>query len=247
MVASIVALFWPARMLSVRAVGSNEPIFIAFTLYSLLASIKNKHYLAGLAGSLAVLTRSPGILLFFAYFLTIVTNSASWRVKVKTLLPYLMMPASLLLLWAYFGITYGDPLAYFKVGGNINLSLPPFLVFGSNNDWVSGAWLEDIVFNYAFYLGGIILLFEKYRSSNNFKTIINYSLIYLFATFFIVHRDIARYSLPLLPFAVLGYLPKQIEDKKWLILLLLLIPIYLVGWNFVVNNMAPISDWAPFL
>lgn len=243
----IIALFWPARMLSVRAVGSNEPIFIALILSSLVAFSKKKHWKAGFLGALAVLTRSPGILLFISYFVTLLTESNSLKGKIKTIIPYLLMPGALILLWAYFGMAYGDPLAYFKVGGNINLSYPPFLVFGSNNDWVSGTWLEDIVFNYAYYLIGILLLWDKYKEKKELKSIINFGLIYMLATWFIVHRDIARYSLPLIPLTLIGFSNKIYWSKKWLLVTVLLIPIYLVSWNFITNNMAPISDWAPFL
>lgn len=244
---SLLSLFWPARMLSVRSVGSNEPIFIALILSSLLAYSRNMHWRASVLGSLAVLTRSPGILLFASYFLTIVMSKTSIKDKVQSITPYLLMPVSLLLLWGYFGITYGDPLAYFKVGGNINLSIPPFLVFGSNMDWVSGSWLEDIVFTYAYYLLGIILLWDKTREKAELSVVVNFGLIYMFATWFIVHRDIARYSLPLVPIALLGIGHKITWSKKWLLMLILLIPIYLAGWKFVASNMAPITDWTPFL
>lgn len=244
---SLLALFWPARMLSVRAVGSNEPIFIALILTSLIASSKKMHWKASLLGSLAVLTRSPGILLFIAYCLTIATGNIRQKDKIKTMIPYLLIPGSLLLLWGYFGITYGDPLAYFKVGGNINLSIPPFLVFGSNNDWVSGSWLEDIVFTYTYYLLSILLLWNKLKEKPQLESIVNFGLVYMVSTWFIVHRDIARYSLPLVPIALLGIGQQISWNKKWLIMALLLIPIYLAGWQFVASNMAPIADWTPFL
>lgn len=244
---SLLSLFWPARMLSVRSVGSNEPIFIALILSSLVAYSKNMHWRASVLGSLGVLTRSPGILLFASYFLTIAMSKMSLKDKVKSITPYLLMPVSLLLLWGYFGIAYGDPLAYFKVGGNINLSIPPFLAFGSNMDWVSGSWLEDIVFTYAYYLLGILLLWDKTHEKAELSVVVNFGLIYMLATWFIVHRDIARYSLPLVPIALLGIGYKITWSKKWLLMLILLIPIYLAGWKFVASNMAPIADWTPFL
>lgn len=244
---AIIALFWPARMLSVRAVGSNEPIFIALTLASLIASNQNKHWKAGFLGGLAVLTRSPGILLFISSTITILTGKSSWKEKFYSLAPYLLIPGSLLILWAYFGLTYGDPLAYFKVGGNINLSFPPFQAFGSNKDWVSGMWLEDIVYNYAYYLFAIIFLWDRYKEKRELRGIINFGIIYMIATWSIVHRDIARYSLPLIPIALLGFSDKISFSRKWLIIAVILIPIYLVSWNFVANNMAPIADWNPLL
>lgn len=246
-ISAIIALFFPARMLTVRSVGSNEPIFIALVLTSLIAYNKNKDWLAAMLGAMATLTRSPGILLFFSYLITIMLRKESWRSKLRSTLPYLMMPAALIGLWGYFGYAYGDPLAYFKVGGNINLVFPPFAVFGTGNDWVSGFWLEDIVFTYAYYLVGIIMLWVNYKKYANIESVLNFGLIYMISTWFIAHRDIARYSLPLLPLATLGYISNISLNKKWLLLLILLLPIYLLGWNFVNNNMAPIADWTPFI
>ena len=246
-IAAIIALFFPARMLSGRSVGSNEPIFIALVLTSLVAYRKNNDWQAATLGAAATLTRSPGILLFFSYILTIFLRKESWQSKIKSMLPYLVMPASLLGLWAYFGYTYGDPLAYFKVGGNINLVFPPFAVFSAGNDWVSGFWLEDIIFTYSYYLVGFIMLWINYKKFTNIDAVLNFGLIYMISTWFIAHRDIARYSLPLIPVAMLGYINYVSPNKKWLLLLILLFPIYLLGWNFVNNNMAPIADWAPFI
>ena len=77
---SLIALFWPARMLSVRAVGSNEPLFMFLVLTSLTMATQGKHWLASGLGSLAILTRSPGILLFGAYGLAAL---ASYRLDWK--------------------------------------------------------------------------------------------------------------------------------------------------------------------
>ncbi len=69
MILTLIGLFFPARMLCVRGVGSNEPLFIFFILMSLTSAIKQKYWPSAVMGALAVLTRSPGILLFFVYFI----------------------------------------------------------------------------------------------------------------------------------------------------------------------------------
>lgn len=243
------ALFIPARMLSMRGVGSNESLFIFFALTSLVAYAKSKHWLAGMLGAASVLTRSPGILLFAAYMIIPLLDLWNKRkVDWKSHVPYLLIPLALLGLWLYYGIAFGDFLAYFKVGGNINLYFPPFMVFGSNFDWVSGMWLEDIIYTYVFYAVGIALFFNHFvKNDSKLKVFGYFGAIYLVMILFVVHRDIARYSLPIAPLAIAGYSPYL--NKKYVKygLLILIIPIFLYSWNFILNNVQPVMDWSAFL
>lgn len=244
---TLVSLFYPARMLAVRSVGSNEPLFIAFSLLSLLMYRKKKYTLSALLGSFTVLTRSPGILLFLAYGASIFwQNKDNMKRFVKTLLPYLLMPLSLVLLWSYYAYVYGSFFAYFQVGGNINLSFPPFQVFGTDNPWSSGMWLEDIVYIYVLFSIGIIRMGQKLKKEWS-SPIVLYPLIYLASIFFIVHRDIARYSLPIAPFVLLGLSDFLKYKYVKYILLVMAIPVTLWTWNFLLQNAQPIMDWSPFL
>src|SRR3989339_310769 len=151
---SLLALFFPARMLSVRAVGSSEPLFIALILTSLTWSIRGKHWVSAITGTLAVLTRSPGILLFVTYLL-------GYYRKPKMLLPYLLMPAALLLWFGFLGLRYGDPLAYFHSGENLHLFFPPFQIFSNMQSWINDTWREDIIYLYVFYGLGILMIDRK--------------------------------------------------------------------------------------
>ncbi len=66
-------------------------------------------------------------------------------------------------------------------------------------------------------------------------------------TLFVAHRDVSRYILPIAPLTILAW--KEIllrKEFKW-IFFLLVIPIYLFSWDFMINNQAPIADWAPYL
>lgn len=235
-VMAIITLFWPARMLSVRAVGSNEPLFIALILTSLVFAIKNKHWWAAILGSLAVLTRSPGILLFVAYFLAYLRTP-------QILLPYLMMPAALLGLFGYYGYLHGTPLAYFQSGDNLHLFPLPFQIFGNTQSWISDMWREDIVYLYVFYGVGLWLV------KDNWKVIKYFGYIYGAVIFFVAHRDLARYTLPLAPIVLLGYAPliEKIPSKAYWMIAVLLLPIYLLGWQFVLSNVQPINNWGVFL
>ena len=122
------------------------------------------------------------------------------------------------------------------------------MVFGSNFDWVSGMWLEDIIFTYLFYGFGIGLFFNNFVKKDNKLKIFGYfGAIYLTMILFIVHRDIARYALPIAPLAIAGYSPFLNNKYVKYGLLILLIPIFLYSWNFILNNVQPVMDWSAFL
>lgn len=239
---SLFALFVPARMLAVRGVGSNEMLFTFFVLSSLLLHTRGKHWGSALAGSLAVLTRSPGILLFGAYALQFLLQSDSITKKLKLYYPYLLTPLSLIGLWIYYGVTFGSFWAYFKVGGNINLYYP-FAVFASNMPWVGDIWTEDIIYLTIFMVIGIYLYIRK----KGWGGISLFALLYAVFTLCVAHRDLARYSLPLAPIMIAGWseiVPPKLG--KW-IGCILLIPVFLYSWQFVLANYQVVMDWTKYL
>lgn len=240
---TMLALFFPARMLSVRSVGSNEPLFIFLILTSLTYATKNKAWPSAIAGALAVLTRSPGILLFAVYLWQWVVDHGEWATKTKKYLPYLLMPATLLGLFVFYAVSYSDPLAYFHSGDNLHLFFPPFQIFSNTASWVSDMWREDIIYLYLFYGIGILMISDKW------SMIKKWGIVYGTTLLFVVHRDLARYALPLAPIALIGYMPmlEKIPKKMWLAMMILIIPIYLMGWQFVLKNIQPISNWTIFL
>jgi hypothetical protein len=245
---SLIALFYPARMLAVRSVGSNEPLFMFFALTSLAAAYKNKPWAASILGALAVLTRSPGILLFAAYVLNVwIIDRKSWSEKWESSIPYLLIPAALVGLWGFYALRFGNFWAYFQVGGNINLYFPPFLIFGSHFPWVSGSWLEDIIYLYIAYLAGMGLVISKWQKDRQARPLCMFGMIYLSTIFFVVHRDIARYALPIAPLMILGFASYLTNKYVKIGALILIVPICLYSWNFILNNIQPIVDWAKFL
>ena len=245
---SCVSLFFPPRILSDRVVGSNEPLFISLVLLSLVMSSKGKHLWAAILGSLAVLTRSPGILLFAAYFLSVIaTKEQVLKDKLKLIAMYSLIPLTLLALWAFYGIRFGSFFSYFQVGGNINLVFPAFMVFADNQKWVSGLWLEDILFTFTYISLGVLQLKSVLKDNLGRYSTVLFGGIYLLTTFFIVHRDIARYSLPIAPIALAGLYPFLLNAKNLKYLGLLIVPLYLLAWHFVNHNLQPISDWTNLL
>lgn len=250
-VAMIFTIF-PARWFIVRSVGSPEPLFIFTILASIYFFYKEKWWLAGLFGALAQATKPPGILLFTAYVVTLLaqnwpqlatTNLTTWLKKLKwNAYPILLIPLTLVAIYIYYGIKFGDFFAYFNSGDNIHLQFPPFQVFNPAQAWVGSFWLEEIIWLYLIAGIGVIQLIKQ-------KKLLWASFVGIFFTtiLFVAHRDVARYMLPIVPFLFIAYI-KFLSTKEFKIVFgLLLIPIYLFAIAFISGNISPISDWGPLL
>lgn len=252
----------PARWLIVRSVGSPEPLFIACIIASVYYFQNKRYWLAGLWGVAAQLTKSPGILLFVAYGLTLSAQSfkqiaiakskklehvVNWRAY-----PVLLIPISLLALFAVYRFTFNDFFAYFNSGDNIHLFFPPFQVFNYNAPWVGTFWLEEIIFIYFFGSLSLIRLVDIYKKAGPKDRERNAVVMWLFGTFFVStlfvsHRDVMRYSLPLIPFLFAAW-SRFLASRNFKIAFgVVVIPIYLYTLAFIAQNTMPISDWAPFL
>lgn len=252
MVLAVLTLFFPARMLAVRAVGSNEPLFIFLVLVSLAWAYKGKSVASAIVGSLAVVTRSPGILLFGAYMLAAIASyNTDWKKILNAIWPYLIMPLTLLGLFIFYGVRYGSVFAYFQSGDNLHLFFPPFQIFSNLQSWIADMWREDIIYQYLFYGLGIGLYLSKVAKECGFRLLATpgYGVIYGLVLLMVAHRDLARYALPVAPVVYLGYseLITQVHKKYYWLLVMALIPIYLFGWQFVLSNVQPINDWSALL
>jgi len=238
---SLVWLFaWP-RMWAVRSVGSPETLFVLWILLSLWAFGQKKYLLAGITGGLAVLTKSPGILLLAAYGLWALER---WRQTKK--IPWRIWPVSLIsaalagLFWFYY-LKTGDFWAYFHSGDNIHLNILPFKIFDSSQSWVGSFWLEDIIWVYLVSAIGVWRAFRKDRVWGW------WGVVFLTSILFVSHRDIPRYSLPLVPVVLLG-LSELLEKREVrIVLLLTAVPLFFYTVNFVQNNVVQISNWGPLL
>ena len=245
--------FIPARFLIVRSVGSAEPLFMAMILASVYFFKHSRFLYAGIFGALAQLTKSPGILLFFGYILSIVapqlktlsvTPLSKWvdTLNLKRLVPIFLIPLSLLAVFVLYKIRLNDFLAYFHSGDNIHLIFPPFSIFNYSAPWVGTFWLEEVLLVYLLGLLGLSKLIKNKDSVLYWIT-----GIFLFSIFFVAHRDIMRYALPIVPFIIIAFSQTLIKREVRPIILLLMIPTYLFAISFVSQNAMPISDWAPFL
>lgn len=255
---SVIFLILPARWLIVHSVGSPEPIFIFFTIEALYFFLKFEDsgktpliWYSAIFASFAQLTRSPGILLFIALMVFI-----HWKLLLekKTLgfkkaflnhlryWPYVLVPISLLIIFAIYAQSLGDFWAYFHSGDNIHLTFPPFQVFNKAQFWVGDIWLEDVVYIFILgFLGGLMLFRKKVTHPLAF-----FVLTYLAASTLVVHRDISRYTLPIMPFVLIAF-EKVLTSKEFkIVLIILVLGIYLYSQNFLIHNIAPIPNLGVF-
>jgi Gpi18-like mannosyltransferase len=243
---------FPARWLTVRSVGSADPLFVAAVIASLYY-FKNKNYWgAGLWGLVAQLTKSPGILLFagfLTYFLiplfkNKVVLGKKWLdgLDIYKSYPIFLIPIGLIIVFSIYAFTTGNFWAYFYSGDNIHLFFPPFSIFNFSAPWVGTFWLEEIIFIYLIGAIGVIRLFNKREYE-----LASFSSIFFCLTLFIAHRDLLRYSLPLLPFLYVAFHDWLIKREFKIAFILILIPIYLYSLVFISQNVMPISNWTPFI
>lgn len=239
----IFAVF-PARWLIVRSVGSPEPLFIGLILASTYFFSSKKYWLAGLTGMLAQITKSPAILLFIAYLFEIVLPHIKnlKSIEIKKYLPILLMPLGVVLVFTLYKLTYGDFFTYFKSGDNMHLFFPPFQIFNYSAPWVGTFWLEEVIFIYLLAFLGVYKLYQE-KISNYYY----FAIVYFVPLLFVAHRDLLRYTLPLVPFLILGYRETLIKKEFKIAMTLLIIPIYLYSLAFISQNTMPIANWAPFL
>jgi len=162
--------------------------------------------------------------------------------ELKKYLPLLLIPGALLTVFVLYGIRLGDFLAYFHSGDNIHLFFPPFSIFNYSAPWVGTFWLEEVIFVYLF---GVIALVRLINFRE--RTLAWFVGIFLTSLIFVSHRDLIRYGLPIVPFAILAFSETLIKKEVKIALAVLAIPIYLFSLSYISQNVMQISDWAPFL
>jgi len=242
LVLTLVALFVTPRFFVVRSAPAPETLFMFLVLGSVYFFLEEKYWLASILGALAVVTRSPGMLLFVGYVLFFAEKFLKERKFSFNWLAILLLPLGLLLVFGLYYFQMGDFWAYFHSGDNIHLLFPPFQVFNQFARWVGTGWLEDILFVYFFYLLALLNLAKMPK----LRPVFWFVLVYFLAIISVEHKDIARYSLPILPFALIAF-EKFFTSRKVILAGMLLIPaLYFYAWNFLLHNVAPVTDWSYF-
>jgi hypothetical protein len=209
--------------------------------------------LAGIWGAVAQLTKSPGIILFISYVIfllipiiknNILSPAGKWiqNLNLKKTFPIFLIPLTLLVVFGFYKIVQGNFWAYFQSGDNIHLAFPPFQIFNYSAPWVGTFWLEEIIFIYLFGALGVYKLFQK----KEFE-LATFAATFFALTLFIAHRDLLRYSLPLVPFLFVAFSDVLVKKEFKFAIFIIIIPIYLYSLAFISQNVMPISNWAPFL
>ena len=242
LVLTLVALFFTPRFFVVRSSPAPETIFMFLVLLSLTLFLERKIFWAMLVGAISVWLRSPGLLLFLGFGLYYLEQIYKQQKMIWSSLWLLLGPLSLGLLFGFYYLKTGDFWAYFHSGDNIHLLFPPFQVFNQNAVWVGTGWLEDIMFIYFFYLLALFYLWQNQK----LRPVFYFMLIYFLAIISIEHRDISRYSLGMLPFGLIAF-EKFFTNKKVVAVGLILLPaLFMYAWNFLLHNVAPITEWNLF-
>ena len=216
-------------------------------MFSLRFFIRKKYLSSAIFAVLAQTLKSPGILLFVAYFVSALYQYYFKHQSLSSLFkkypPYLLIPLSVFPIFYIYKLQTGDFWAYFHSGDNFHLNLLPYTVFISTKSWINTLWLEDIIYLYVFALSAVYLLFKKHRPS----PIIFYPAIFTLATLLIAHRDISRYLAPVYPFMLLAFHQVLCKKPAKIIFVAILPAIILFAVNFVIHNTAPIADWGAYL
>lgn len=244
---------FPARWLAVRSVGSADPLFVAAIIGSVYFFKHKKYWASAIWGVVAQLTKSPGILLFVAYFLFLtlpilkshvssLSKKFIEKLDVKKTYPLFLIPLSLIAVFGFYKVVQGDFFAYFHSGDNIHLTFIPFQIFNYSAPWVGTYWLEEIIFIYLIGAIGVYKLFQKKEYELASFTSLFYLLI-----LFVAHRDLMRYFLPAVPFLFIAYSDILAKKEFKIALAVVVIPIYLYSLAFISQNVMPISNWAPFI
>lgn len=236
---SLFLCLFPGRFFIVSHVASSEPLFLLFITLSIYSYKKNNLWVSAIFGAFAQLTRAQGILFFAGYFCLflyqILSNSHNIKANIIRFVPYLLIPLSLLALFIFYYFRLGDFLAFFHALSEYrHLEILPFQAFKQHNFWGQfDSWKEIYIIYWLIYLTSVISLFKNKKYELAFP-----ALFFFLPMPFLIHEDIGRYSLPLLPFAVLA-LEKGISTIEVKLSTILLFPAVLFfTYYFILSNRA---------
>ncbi len=241
---SLILLFFPSRLFTLRLVGAPETWFLATILASIFFFRQKKMLPAAIFAALTQSLKSPGILLFAAYGIVAILETLKTKSFISFLKfwPFVLVPVVVLSIFSLYSIQLHDFWAYFHSGDNFHLNPLPYTVFISNQSWINSIWLEEIIYIFIISLFSLFSLFQKYKKDILFI----FPLVFALATLFVAHRDISRYISPVYPFILIAFEPLLTSKKSLFIFLVLLPAVILYAINFIIGNTAPIADWGPY-
>lgn len=240
---AFLTIFFPARLFVLRLVGAPEMWFLSSILLSIIFFKKKNFLVSAIFAALSQTLKSPGILLFAAYFVSAVFDYLKTKKINYQYFYYLLVPLSALGIFYFYFLQTGDFLAYFHSGDNIHLTPFPYQVFVSTRAWINTIWLEDVIYVFALCFFAVAKLWKKFKTD----IVLVFPLIFTLASVMVAHRDISRYMIPVYPFVFLAFGKKIANSKVRLVFFLLIPAVILYAINFIIGNTAPITTWEPYL
>jgi len=240
-----VALVLPLRWLVYHVVGASEPMLLVFQLLSIYLFKKERYWLAGLTGALALAARPPGIFLWFGYMAFIAWEAIyrMWKeeklnfsyVNWKAIRGISLIPLTLVGIFGIFAWRYGDFLAYFHITEEVKHLEPlPFTSLATGADGGPGFF-----YYYLIQAAGLILLWRQQR-----RDLFWIGLATFVYTIFLLHNDILRYSIPAFPLLLIIPFAKYLSGRpaRWLAVPVL-VAVYLYSWGVLNQNLAGLDTW----
>lgn len=255
---TFLALFLPLRWLIYHSVGGSEPAALFFSILCFYQFKKEHYWQAGLWGALVVLARPNGFFLGIGLVLALawqaleqlrLNSPVAWNRRTLLLfgagfnwqaaLALIPMPLALLAVFSLYGYQTGDFLAYLHIPEDVKHLYPlPFLSLDINVGRGEGDF-----YYYGLEAAGLILLWRQKRFD-----LFWVGLVLVLPTFFLLHDDILRYSLPAFPFVLLIPFAAAWESRpaRWLVAPALL-AVLIYSWSQLNTNQIDLANWQQML
>lgn len=228
-------IFLSPRWFVVSHVGNSESMFVFFLIMFLLYFQKKKHGKSAIFLALTQITRPHAI--FFGLGVALVAlidlvKSRNLASTVRTYRHYLLVPFSIIAVFAFYYFQTGNFWAFFEaISLTKNLQAIPFATFTFPSANIETFWQEVNATNYVVYLAAALMMFRK-----RFWQFGIISLTFFVPLIFLHHSDISRYAIPMLPFAFIAF-SEMLEKKEFTLATLLMSPaIYMYAINFMDHN-----------
>ena len=236
---------FPGRFLVTRAILAPETLMVLCMLGSLYLWERKAYMTSSIAVSLGILSKIKAIFLLPAYAAASVEEmllkKIGWDIRQGWIF---LAPLTLIGLFSFYAYQTGDFLAFLHAEQENQLFMTfPFAQFNAAATWIGTAWIEDVVF----YFAGMFMLITALAQQKKNRSWFYFALFYSLFLVFVPQRDITRFSYPLYPLFLLTF-QKYMTSKAWKISLILLLPaVYFYALNFMLQNQAPIANYAAFL